>query len=147
MAASDYFGVNQTKALNPTSDNVIPRGQYGGRVRVIRDYWTSVAVTGGAVEVEMGTLPAGATLLDINVNCEASLGDTSSTITIKKYDGTTATSLTAALDAAAGFANEQITVKSTRGKLTGEHTIRAVFSAHDILVGEILEWEIYYTTD
>ena len=79
------YGVNRTKALDPKSTNTIVGGLIGGKVRVMSDSYEASSLASGSV-IEVGhTLPVGATVLRVEVACDA-LG--SATIDVGDADDT-----------------------------------------------------------
>jgi hypothetical protein len=67
-----YNGVNYTKAIDPSSDNILQGGLYGGRVRCQVDSYT-FAEEAAATVVRMSKLPVGAKILEVNM-INAALG-------------------------------------------------------------------------
>lgn len=68
---SVYYGVNYTKYLTPTADNITDPGELEGKVRVMTDTYEAVAVA-AASTIKMGKpLPVGARILDIILACDA----------------------------------------------------------------------------
>jgi hypothetical protein len=89
------YGDNRTKALTPTSDNVLSPGTLGGRVRVLTDVITLAAANIADV-IEIGKdLQAGAIILGIEIN-NAALGGG---VTLDVGDADTATRYITAYDA------------------------------------------------
>ena len=72
-------GVNYTKVLDPSSENIIDPGLIGGKVRVFQDY-ISIAATNlqSSNYVIFGSkLPTGAQVVDIRVSTDGALGTNS----------------------------------------------------------------------
>jgi hypothetical protein len=69
---ADYYGVNATKVLTPTSDNILSPGTLGGRVRVLTDSIT-VAAAGDETIAIGRELQAGAIIVGIQIK-NAALG-------------------------------------------------------------------------
>lgn len=61
-----FNGDNYTKAIDPSSGNILSPGVYGGRVRVCHDEYTLVSKASGSV-LNMGKLPNGARVLAVLV--------------------------------------------------------------------------------
>lgn len=60
---SDYYGVNATKAEDPSPSNILAPGLLGGKVRVNVDSYEAAAVAAGKT-IQMGkALPVGATIV------------------------------------------------------------------------------------
>jgi len=57
-------GVNFTKADNPVSANVLPMGEWGGKVRVQMDTYVCDATETAGSTIAMGKLPVGARFLE-----------------------------------------------------------------------------------
>lgn len=78
------YGVNSTKALTPTSENIIDMGDLGGRVRCMFDTYEAAADAAGTV-IEMGQkLPVNARVLDVILHTD-DLGN-SVTLAVGDYE-------------------------------------------------------------
>lgn len=78
---ADYYGVNATKALDPTSANITAGGLLGGRVKCMIDTYEAAAVAAGSTIAMGKALPVGAVILGIDVSCD-DLSDAGATIDI-----------------------------------------------------------------
>jgi len=59
-------GINYAKAIDPSSDNILSQGVYGGRVRVAIDTFTFTGEGIGEV-INVAKLPEGARVLSVSV--------------------------------------------------------------------------------
>jgi regulator of extracellular matrix RemA (YlzA/DUF370 family) len=81
---ANYYGVNKTKALTPTSGNILDPGQLAGKVRVMTDTYEAAAIAAGSVIYMGDSLPIGARILDVVLAFDAlgsatiSVGDSTS---------------------------------------------------------------------
>jgi hypothetical protein len=82
MAA--YYGVNYTKYLTPTADNITDPGELEGKVRVMTDTYEASAIAAGSTIYMGKPLPVGARILNVLMFFDAlgaatvSVGDASS---------------------------------------------------------------------
>lgn len=60
---ASVYGVNATKNNTPTHQNIIPGGEYGGRVRWMHDSYECAATASGTDIVLGGKIPKGAYIL------------------------------------------------------------------------------------
>ena len=89
---------NRTKADTPTSDNVLPGGTLGGRVRVMQEVYTFASEAVNDTILLFQNLKAGATILDLVVDLttttNAVILDIGDSDTVDRYiNGLTATSI------------------------------------------------------
>ena len=64
------YGVNRTKAMDPSSDNLLSKGLIRGNVKVMLDTYECSATAAGTI-IEVGhTLPKGAKVIAINLSTD-----------------------------------------------------------------------------
>ena len=133
-------GVNYTKAIDPSSDNILKGGTYGGRVRVAIDTYTFASTAAGTV-VRMSKLPLGARILKVTL-INAALG---SGVTIGIGYGASGVEF---------LAQTAMTSAGTRdSNLLGDYEVEAaangvviLTTAGVIATGKVTT-QVYYTTD
>lgn len=67
MALTDVYGVNYRKAYVDTPPTKIHQGEWGGRVRVLREKFTFDGDGGASETIKLGKLPKGAMVLSARV--------------------------------------------------------------------------------
>ena len=133
--------VNYAKALDPSSDNVLAGGTYGGRVRVQQDTYTMASTASGTV-IRIAKLPAGAIVLGVTIN-HAALG---SGVTLAiGYGASGAEFQGATLSAAAGQLVSTLLGNYVVGTADGDDVI-IVTTGGATGTGAIIS-QVYYTTD
>jgi len=102
---STVYGVNATKVLDPTSENICDPGELAGKVRVMTDTYEAAALAAGST-IHIGqALPVGARILDVILAFDAlgaatiSVGDSSSTA---RYIAATSVAAAGMVDMAEG---------------------------------------------
>jgi len=62
---ANYYGVNKTKTLTPTGENIVSAGDLGGRVRVMYDSYEAAGEAAGSIIYMGQKLPVGARVLEV----------------------------------------------------------------------------------
>jgi len=68
---SNYYGVNATKALTPTSDNILSGGLIGGKVKTMVDKYEASGLADGSTISIGKALPVGAKVLGVSLSYDA----------------------------------------------------------------------------
>lgn len=136
-----FNATNYTKALTPSSDNILAGGSYGGRVRVAIDDYTFAGTASGSV-IRVASLPDGARVLGVTV-ITAALG---TGVTLAVGYGASGAEYLAAASAAA--------VAKLESNLLGDYVVGTAALDGIVIVttggasatGKITT-QVYYTTD
>jgi len=134
-------GVNYAKAADPSSDNVLAGGVYGGRVRVAIDKYTLASTVAGTV-IRIASLPEGARILGVAIY-NAALG---SGVTVGVGYGTSGVELLAQTSAAtAGKIESNLLGDYVVGTASGDGVI--IVTTAGATGSGLITTHVYYTTD
>jgi len=144
---ADFYGVNMTKALDPSGANIIDPGQWGGRLRVQVDSIES-ATGHRKKEIQFGLLPKGATFVGLIVNCESAWG-ASVTGTFYLGGSTSGTAITSALDLHTGIAGitAGLIGAEVLEKLDEETEVTMLVSDNAVTADKYIQVAILYSVD
>ncbi len=134
-------GVNYAKAADPSSDNILDGGSYGGRVRVAIDEYTLSSTASGTV-IRIANLPDGARVLGVDIY-NAALG-TGVTLAVG-YGASGAEFLAATSAAAAGKIESNLLGDYVVGTASGDGVV--IVTTGGATGSGLITTHVFYTTD